>query len=737
MMTATPDMAPPAAYTVARALTIGLRAWSFYPPEHPAVSLAVDRLVTAVHDATRRGVLQLAVTPHTLLIAGRPVESPDMVVAECARQLYERDILQLTFASTPPADALTRLLEVLTLERGERRARGGPQALWSAEGHPSIIVEQIDYQELLEREDVDAGPARRDVHWKSIVRSILAGRRTFSEAEQARLLEIAGDVGAIGELTGDCVASFHTPEGVPLVTTQAATVLAVYRHLSNTVGTLEPDKAGELMQSLAVATCALDPSLGLEVLCHPGSGSGEEGLIESLRQAFDDHQVAMLLARAMARQGGATGRLAQIVETLAPDDERRRRVLRMADKLLGERDFGATRPLADIRASLEELLLKYDETPFVSAQYRQSMDAAVSRAGDIAARDLPPELAEWLDTLGHENVRQLSVTLIVDLMRLETGARRAEEIAQDMAAFAQDLVLAGAFGDAARLAEALSASAAAKDGPAPQASIEALRAIGESAALGDAVGAIAELSPPDVAALGSLCHALGGASVRALLRGLPRDGAGAGRDRVMRILTDLGPPALSALAHAADDNRWWVQIAVAEALGRIGGPAAVPPLQGLLRRSDRRVLAAAVGALAQIDDPSAARALHTVLRAAAGEARGTVIGALVGLRDARTVPMLVRILGESDALGKDHAVAIDALKAMAELADDRAVTPIVGVARQRRWLAWGRTRRLRTAAVAALGRIGSEAARRALDDLAATGDWHLRRLARSAPRGRA
>ena len=64
---------------------------------------------------------------------------------------------------------------------------------------------------------------------------------------------------------------------------------------------------------------------------------------------------------------------------------------------------------------------------------------------------------------------------------------------------------------------------------------------------------------------------------------------------------------------------------------------------------------AAVRALSNINDPAAARAVHTVLRAATGDQRRAVVDALVAQRDARVVPLLVRILDESDPFGADHA----------------------------------------------------------------------------------
>jgi HEAT repeat protein len=167
-------------------------------------------------------------------------------------------------------------------------------------------------------------------------------------------------------------------------------------------------------------------------------------------------------------------------------------------------------------------------------------------------------------------------------------------------------------------------------------------------------------------------------------------------------------------------------------LGAIGTAAAVPPLQTLLRRTDLRVMQAAVSSLARIDDPAAARAMYTVLKATSGEARAAVIAALVGLKNARVVPMLARILEDSQPFAGDLPMVIETLDALASFRDDRALPQIAALARRRRWLAWGTTRRVRDAALQALAGIGTDRARQQITDLAQHGDYFLRRQARAA-----
>jgi HEAT repeats len=719
------------AMAAARALTIGLRAWNLYPPEHPALGLAVERLMAVTFESTQQGPLMLAVTPVSLFVDGEPLEGPDGSVGECARLLHELDIVQLSFIGPAPEDAIRSLLSTLTLERTERRTRGGPSAIWAEHGHPSIVLEQIDYQELLERE-ADAGPARRDVLWQSIVRSIVAGRRTFSEEEQQRLLEISRDAWAVGELAGDCRAVYSTADGSPLLTTQAATVLAVYRHIAATVGVLEADRADEVMGNLAVATASLDPSLAFEVVRLEEGADDPQPIMAALKSNFDDQQIALLLARSLAKAGGATGRLSQILDTIAPDAERRQRVLRLADKMLSERDFGATRPISDIRASLEELLLKYDEKEYVSAEYQDSMDAATERASEMGIRDLPPELNEWLETLGHDNVRDLSGQLLIDLLGLETDATRAAELARDMSTFAVDLLLAGAYRETERIVSALRTAMTKPEAVAADAALRAIERIAREGAMSDAVGLLAELGPADAAAIASLCRAIGPPVAPAVINGFAREDGGLQAHRSAAILISLGPAGIPEISQNLDDRKWFVQRELAQVLGSIGTTAAVPPLQSLLRKPDGRVLKTVIKALAGIDDPAAARALQMVLRTASADARDAVIQALVGLRHPRVVPMLARIIDESDPLGRDFDVVLESLDAIASFKDDRAIRPISNVARQRRWLAPRRTRRMRQRAVQALSAVDTPAAAGALTLLHNTSDWHLRRILRAA-----
>lgn len=713
---------------LAQALLSARRALTLYPSDHPAARAGLDRLHDAVADATGGVGLTLGVTPTTLLVAGAPAADNVGPVAEAAVLLHAADILEITFAGEVPRSTLRALVELVTTPPDALRRGGGPATIWNRGGHASVAIVQVDYEQILQDRGAVRAPVTKDELWRAIVRAATTRRASLDEAMQQRLLAIAGDVEAIGELARDAMAPARMPDGSPLITTQAAAVLAVYRHLTATVAVLDPDRRAALLRNLAAATAQLEPRVAHQILTT--ADESEEGGVAELAAAFDDDQVAQLLATTLALDGQATPRLEQVFETLAPDAERKRRVLRLARDRLSEGAFGQRSRFEALWTSVEELLIGYTERPFVSAGYRAALDATHARASALAAVDLPPEATQWFQTLEHDNVRRLSVTLLIDLLNLETQADRADDLAHDLASLGDDLLMAGEYELAGRVVEALSVKAADRSAVAAAASRAALDRMASSAALRETLDLVAALDDAQTVTLAALCRTMGPPVVDALLPVLAREDDARARAWATAVVVELGPPAVGRLAPLVADHRSTVQLHAAAILGRIGAAEAVPLLQALLRSSDPRVAREAVRALAGIDDPSAARAIHTVLRASSGAVRRAVVAALVAERDPRVVPVLLRILAESQVFRADHAVVLEALDALGTLGRDEAVGTIGRLMHRRSLWRWRRARELRRRALGALRTIGTPAALAAIEDAARTGDRMLRRLAR-------
>jgi HEAT repeat protein len=709
---------------LARALATAARNWALYPPEHPAVAASLTRLSETVSQTVAGAAFTFGVTPKTLLVAGYPLPE-EQSVTEAARLLHDHDLLQVTFLGDPEPAALHALLALLSRNPEELRAEGGPAQAWEAAPHTSIAIEQIDYEKILEDRDVDIEVEKRDDIWRSVVNAIVEGRTTFDSVQQQRLLEIAGSPFEIKELAAAVAAPKCNLDGSPMITTQAAIVLATFRHLAGIVTVMDPERLPQVMRNVAAATTSLDPHVVMQIM-QSDEGLQEKPIVSTIAQSFDDEKVAELLATALSKDGRATARLARIFDTIAPDAERKQRVLRMTKTLLSEHDFGRTSQFKAVWNSMEELLLTYDESPFVSQSYQASLEGAVGRSEMFASRELPPELPEWVESLQQDNVRSLSVLLITDLLRIETNEDRAVEIAGDMAILVDDLLLSGDFSNSALVLRELRKASEGK--VAPAAARAALTTVGESIALREAAALLSDFDESTLAQFIESCESIGPISIRALHPVLQSDTETPAFIRARDLTHRFGAAGVNYIAPLADDDRWFVQRTAAALLGTTRSPDAVSTLQTLLRRSDPRVLRQAVAALAGIDDPAAARAVQTALRAATGANRTAVVEALVAEKDPRVVPMLSRILSESDPFGQDHQTVLDTLDAVRQLRDERAVTAVTTIMRRKRFFGRKKARAFKGAAVDALTAIGTARATAALADASRTGDRLLRRI---------
>lgn len=713
-----PELAGRAA-AVARSLVSAARTAALYSPGHPAARAAVSRLSKSIADAAASGFLTLGIAPDTLLVDGESIADAGGagIVAEAAAYLHGRDLLRVTFTGTASEETLGALLQLLAEDVEPVRARGGIAASWLALGRAGVELEAIDYKAMLG--DPEKSVDRKDDLWRTLVRLATVRQATLDEAAEQRLLEIASDPGAMADFATDITSMRTTAEGAPMVTSQAAAVLAAWRHLNGLVSVLAPERRDAVMKNIATATSTLPSHVVVEMLRQnlADERTGDEGAL-----AFDEIQVAQLLATTLALGGGTSPRLAEVFDTIAPDEPRKRRILTMARTLLNDTDFGRRPEFDSLWISVEELLLAYNDNAFVSTAYRASLDSAGERAARMSG-DRPEEWDAWMESLGEHSVRTLSAQLLVDLLSLESDPDALGALTRDLAALAEDLLMAGDFANARRVAEALSVRGG-------EAALQALDELGASPGLADAAMLAGDLDAAALEDLDALARAIGPASVEAL-RGVFLGGPEAARAPVSDVIVAVGPAGIARLEPVVSAPDAGARRAAARIIGRIGSPEGVPLLQPLLRGHDADVAREAVRALSLIDDPSAARAVQTVLRAARGPVRDAVVSALVAERDPRVVPVLMGVLDGSEPAGDDFDVVIDTLKALAIFTDTRAVPAIDRMIRRKGWRGRKKLRLMKVAGLETLAAIGTQEARDAIAAAAATGDRALKKAARA------
>ncbi|QWV98369.1 HEAT repeat domain-containing protein [Geomonas nitrogeniifigens] len=122
-----------------------LKAFSFYPDNHPLRSQILTSAYEALANLVRRGPVTLIVQRGGFAIAGRKdaIENNPMTKA-LAQELFARELQRLTFLpELSPAD-LSALLSALAVSPQKIAEDGGVAGMLSRNGISAVIVNQID-----------------------------------------------------------------------------------------------------------------------------------------------------------------------------------------------------------------------------------------------------------------------------------------------------------------------------------------------------------------------------------------------------------------------------------------------------------------------------------------------------------------------------------------------------------------------------------------------------------------
>ena len=204
----------------------------------------------------------------------------------------------------------------------------------------------------------------------------------------------------------------------------------------------------------------------------------------------------------------------------------------------------------------------------------------------------------------------------------------------------------------------------------------------------------------DVRAVTRYVSLLSDSSIEYLIDALAEENVVANRKRLCAVLSETGRKAVHVLGSKLGDPRWFLVRNVVSVLGMMRDSAALPYLERSLAHPDARVRAEAVRAVGMIRDPSAASWLiqrlydpdHGIKVAAArwlGRMRATeAVSALCQLADNR--------------VRGDIEVVKAAIQALGQIGDESARPALERVASRRAILRRSRVRELRALAVDAL-----------------------------------
>ena len=269
---------------LARALLVAARNWTLYPPEHPTVGLSVGRFTDAIRQSSMGAVFSLGITPDTLMVEGTSADPAQSGIAEAARLLHDCDLLRVTFVGDVPTDALHAFLRVVTLDPAERRQLGGPATIWATQG-----TRRSRSSRLTTRRSSRAKKARSPSRpgatisgARSSCRLPAASRRSSTSARRSACSRSPAARSTSPTSPTAAMAPKRALDGSPMITSQAATVLAAFRHLTSIVGVMAPERMPEVMSNLATAATQLDPHVVMQVLQTDDDPAGGIGVVRGV-----------------------------------------------------------------------------------------------------------------------------------------------------------------------------------------------------------------------------------------------------------------------------------------------------------------------------------------------------------------------------------------------------------------------------------------------------------------------
>src|SRR5204863_8303310 len=236
--------------------------------------------------------------------------------------------------------------------------------------------------------------------------------------------------------------------------------------------------------------------------------------------------------------------------------------------------------------------------------------------------------------------------------------------------------------------------------------------------------------------LKSLCVSLGEVLVRRLAEARSVEERPRTRERLTAVLLAFGVVARRTIERLKSSQNPLVRRTAIQLMRQFGGSDALPELTELLDDNEPQVQREAVRAILNIGTDKAFQVLQEALATGNEQSRNAIMQSIGSVRDERATPLVVYIVRNVD-YKRLKSVYLRAIEQLGALKDPEAVQPLAeAFKRPGEWWAPRRTSALRTAAAAALARVGTDEAFAVLEDAVANGPRGLRNAARPHLRNR-
>jgi len=702
-----------------RELSTAAKVVAFYPPQHPAIRVAVDRVLSTIGGLLNRSPeVELAFGEAGILHQGDYLPDPDRALKAFASFLLNRCVARLTLRRGLDATTLTEFLRLLGSDPRQLAAQGGLARQFAQQKFRTIAIAEIDLEKILASEaepvpgDSLAGSPESGI-WKRLVTTYLRDPGNSSPAGMRALLRsLATEPARLSEWMEEAGGS----AGKELSKLVVRLTEEIRKEAPDCLDGF-PVRLGEALLRIPAK---LRMDLVLQKIPHP-DGSGD--LMDRVAVSLGDAAIVDLISSFVESEQQLSPRLFSVCAKVFATRGKSAPYFGGITARLAERG-GEASDLGRIWQSLQGLLVETDQD-YLSENYKATLEA-ISDYGTQADR----ELREILSGEGYSTaflpdaVSEHACRVMMAALDVEIDSRRVEELRDDLERRARRMAGRERMPLLADTVRAISKPRG-----------DDLKGSGRGA-MDKRVRSVAEqmvrifrsdfdhLTEAERGLAGAEFKELGGIAAPALADALAEEENWEVRKGLITVLTSMGRTAMPVLLQRLDDPSWFMVRNIAMLLGELGGQSLVEPLAGLLAHPEPQVRREAASALGKI---GGSRAVAQLRQAILDPEVGTIAARVLGELDREnTVALFAKQLAKTGGLVPDERSAREAITILGEMEATEAVPALSRVLRRGLWIPISAGDTLRTQAAQALSRIGTPEALEAIEH----GTHSIRRVVR-------
>jgi hypothetical protein len=681
-------------------LNISRRNVAIYPAGHPSVGRSLAR----AHDRLARllelrPAITIAVAKDTLVIDSSCLDRRNPVYREFALHLSRLGIASLTFRAGLSQDELYQFHRVLAAE-GTTPAGSDYGRLLGEAGVTHVGLGRVDYAGFVfqegEAREADTGPGL----WERYVHALIQGTLVTEEAASA-----------IRDVPPETLARFvNSSRAEDLKEQSYDRVISTYirqsseRHFSSReltkildfVGGLKPELKRQFLAS-AVKLVSSD----LEATERALGGMQVEQVL-GLLSAINEQQ--LLIPEA----------LRNLIVTLS----------RLADTVPEDRTYEGSL-LADdhvISPEVVELLGSGSFSSFVTESYQTEIRKLLQFD---AAKAVSDKAADILHECTEERIEQDFTTLLGELICSDVIPEEDYRSFVDlMAQEAEGLLATGRYEQVLASIGLLELNA--RQGRHPAVTAEALGRFDAPEFRRKLVDSLAIFGRQHREEAQTLCNRYGERLLPLLIEALIAERSQAVRRYLIGLIAGHGKDAATEVLKRLDDTRWFVQRNMIFLLGECDPDGALPQVRPLCGSGNPKVSFEAIRYVLRAGDPSGVRPLLGHLRSGETAVVEQAIGIAGALKVRDAVPQLLQLLARKAVTGADFLERIPVVKALGDIADERALPALRELTAARSLLFRGELERVRDEVFLTLKRFPFAAVRDLVEKGSRSGSERVR-----------